>query len=73
MRVVRIEVYRPFTGSSAEGLHLGMDFKEAKKIVISRFGKPKFEFEGYIDWEIPNTFAIKHEDGLVIAIKMLGP
>lgn len=73
MRVVRIEVYKPFTGSSAEGLRLGMDFKMAKKIIESRYGKPSIEFEGYIDWEIPNTFAIKYEDGLVIAIKMLGP
>lgn len=72
MRVVRIEVYRPFTGSSAEGLRLGMPLADAKQIISSRFGKPKIEFNGYVDWEIPNTVALKYEDGIVIAIKMLG-
>jgi len=72
MRVVRIEVYRPFSGSSIEGLRLGMPIIEAKKLIASQYGKPKIEFEGYVDWEIPNTFALKHEDGIVVAIKMLG-
>ena len=78
MRVVRIEVYRPFSGSSMEGLRLGMPIAEATKLISSRYGKPSVEFEGYVDWEIPNTyglpntFALKHEGGFVVAIKMLG-
>lgn len=72
MRVARIEVYRPFTGSSAEGIRLGMSISDAKQIVSSQFGAPRIEFDGYVDWDIPNTLALKYEDGIVIAIKMLG-
>ena len=72
MRVVRIEIYRPFEGSSVDGLRIGMPVAEAKRIISSRFGKPNIELDGYVDWEIPNTLALKYEDGIVIAIKMLG-
>lgn len=72
MRVLRIEVYRPFSGSSVEGLRLGMPITEAKNLIASKYGKPWLDVKGYVEWEIPSTFALKHEDGIVVAIKMLG-
>ncbi len=74
MRTTRIEMYRPFSGSSAEGLRLGISIAESKKIISSRYGNPDTEHEGYVDWEIIKStyLAIKHENGIVIAIKMLG-
>lgn len=80
MRVVRIEVYKPFIGSSVEGLRLGMPVAEAKRIISSRLGKPYTDYDSYVDWDIPNTLSHKYpntlglkcEDGIVIAIKMLG-
>ena len=73
MKVVRIEVYRPFPGKSQEGLYVGMPFNEARAILKSRYGQPKMEFDGFVDWETPrSSFSIKHESGQVVAFKMLG-
>ena len=74
MRVVRIEVYRPFSGKSSEGLCIGMPITTATQLITSKYGKPKVDLKGfgYVDWEIPNAFALKHENGVVISIKMLG-
>ena len=72
MRVARIEVYKPFAGSSAEGIYLGMPIEKAKQIISDQFGSPHHEFSGYVAWRIPNMFALKHENGVVVAIKMLG-
>jgi len=72
MCVARIEVFKPFSGSSIEGLRLGIPITDAKKLIASQYGEPKMEHQGYVDWEIPNTFALKYGDGIVVGIKMLG-
>jgi len=73
MRTTRIEVYSPFSGTSTEGIRLGIPIAESKNLISSRFGKPSNESDGYVDWDINKSiFALKHENGLVIAVKMLG-
>jgi hypothetical protein len=71
MLVCRAEVHRPFTGSSKEGIGIGTPLDHAKKLLTEKFGKPDRIFEGYIDWETPNTIAIKHNDTHITAIKIL--
>lgn len=72
MRVTRIEAYKPFKGSSAEGLKLGISIEEARNIINVKYGPPSMELQGYLSWDIPTPFTLKHDSGVVVAIKMLG-
>ncbi len=72
MRVIHIEVYRPFKSKTTEGIFVGMSISTARDIMVKKYGKPTTEFGGYMHWDIPNIFAIKYENGFVVAIKMLG-
>lgn len=72
MRISRIEVYRPFNGKTVEGVFVGMPIPKARDILIGEYGNPASEMNGYVDWKTSNTFALKHENGAVVAIKMVG-
>lgn len=72
MRISRIEVYRPFNGKTVEGVFVGMTIPKARGIITGEYGNPATEIDGYVHWEIPTTFALKHENGVVVAIKMVG-